>query len=548
MPAPDVPSISAEDEATSLRSEVQRLTSELEALRRVLGGELERTRDGSWIQRLTERSPLGIFRTDSAGRFLHVNPALTAILGYDAPEELVGRCLHDMLAPGQAASQAADADCECECNSEEERWQRRDGAEIVVRIISAPVLGAGGIPDGCEAIVEDITEQRGRELLRRREERLASLGRMLAGIAHELNNPLAAICGFAQLLRRAELQEDDRAAVETIEREGQRAASIVRQLLNFARHDGSTRVEHVDVAEVLGYTMQSQRYSLETHGIRCLLDVPGEPLWVLADRVQLEQIILNLLVNARQACELRMLRERRAQGSLPDSPANGRTDMVVRLSAARHGGTVCLEVTDNGIGIPADQLALIWDPFWSTKPEGEGLGLGLSVVHAGVESLGGSINVRSVESEGTCFTVCLPASEKPGTGTGRSIETAAPRRARDVLLVGTAPIAPGFAERLLGAHGHAVIAAPSVEAAGMLLRDSSFDVVILNIPLSSGASPVEVVRSLDAVRSPDGPRIIVARRRLTKAVRDALEQMDGVVVLHHPGDVDELREAVEAGA
>lgn len=522
----------------ALLSKLERLEAERDALTRALACERRGSGHDRWSQALMERSSLGIFRTDRDGRFLHVNPAFAEMLGYETPEELSGAAAAEVLQPTDLTDPLLPVVGGDQRSSREQTWLRRDGSEMVVRVSSAIVFGADGQPEGCEAAVEDITEQRQFEALRRREERLASLGRMFAGIAHELNNPLAAICGFAQLLRRADLSEDDRAAMETIEREGQRAASIVRQLLAFARHDGSTRMETLDVSEILSYMARSQRYTLETHGIRCLLEVPESPLWVMADRVQLEQVVLNLLVNARQACETRA---QNAGDASHDAPV----ELMIRLVSLRAGDNVCIEVVDNGVGIAEDQLPLIWEPFYSTKAEGEGSGLGLSVVHASVESLGGNIHVHSLEPQGTSFRICLPAA-RPPHGTAQDFDDQpAEQRALDVLLVGTNPIAPAFAERLLGAHGHAVISAPGLPAATLLLGDAEFDVVIVNVPSSGSGASVELVRRIREQCSGTGSRVVVASRRMSRATRDAVEQLSGVVMLDRPGDVNELLAAVE---
>lgn len=486
-----------------------------------------------WTRELIARSALGMYRATADGRFLDVNPALVTMLGYDSAEELVGVHIAESLYVDpedrtrlleQAAAGASSLDV---------RWRRRDGREILVRIAARLLHGADGEVAICEGIVEDVTERLRRESLLHRSERMASLGRMVAGVAHELNNPLAAICGFAQLLRRSPLSEEDRTAVETIEREAQRAARVVSDLLGFARHDGVVRLEPVDVAEVLRYVARTQRYTMESLGIRCLVEVSDEPLWVEADRGQLEQIVLNLTVNARQACAQR-LDEEMAHG-----PASSATEPpLVRLSAVRQDGSVAIEVADTGVGIPPATLSRIWDPFWTTKPDGEGVGLGLAVVHAGVSALGGQIDVTSEPGRGTCFRVLLPAGESPGAGP-------APGEGplRDVLLVGTAPLAPRFAERFLSERGHAVVALPTVAAALGALEQGAFDVVILNIPPAQAPSAGELVRQVRQAAG-ERSRLVVAARRLARTTREALA-LPGVVLLNRPNDVDELRRAVE---
>jgi len=519
--------------------------------------ELKLLEHESWTRRLIDRSALGIFRASADGRFLQVNPALASMLGYASAGDLVGKSLRELVRDrGDGGSEVDTTDVsdllpqESEHGSptfSEARWQRKDGSELLVRVSTSLVLDADGSLEGCDGIVEDVTEHRRKEMLLQRAERMASLGRMLAGIAHELNNPLAAICGFAQLLRRSSLTEEDRSAVDTIEREGQRAARIVRQLLGFARHDGAVRLEPVDAAEVLGYTARAQRYAMETHGIRCIVDVPDESLWIEADRAQLEQIVLNLLVNARQACEeLLEDRERLTGDAILAEPLPA---PFVKLSAYRQGDMVTLEVSDSGAGIPAENLPRIWDPFWTTKADGEGTGLGLAVVHAGVASLGGQIEVVSDTSNGTSFRLSVPASDTPaGSPDHRGHAGDDAPAVLDVLLVGSMPVAVRFAERFLSDRGHAVIPVATLDAAVQTLEATPFDVVILNLPAASGKSALEAVHRLRSEAATSAPRVVIAAQRLSRGTRDELREMADVVVLEHPADVDELRLAVEGNA
>jgi two-component system NtrC family sensor kinase len=202
---------------------------------------------------------------------------------------------------------------------------------------------------------------------------MSSLGHTLAGVAHELNNPLAAISGFAQILLKTNLPKEDRSAIETVHREAKRAAKIVKDLLTFARRQESTERHRVDLNGIVRYIADTQRYALETHGVLCELVLSDEPAYVAADPAQLEQVMLNLLVNARQALEA--MTTTPAGGRI--GPGSIRTPMVVIRTAVR-GNTVALEISDNGPGIAAAELPRIWDPFWTTKEEGEGTGLGLS--------------------------------------------------------------------------------------------------------------------------------------------------------------------------
>lgn len=239
----------------------------------------------------------------------------------------------------------------------------------------------------------------------RRTERMASLGHLLAGVAHELNNPLAAIGSFAELLLRQTWPDDDRIALETITHEAHRAGRIVRELLAFSRTQESHGSEPVDLNVVVRYIIGAQRYHIDTQGIRHELVLGDDLPAVLAQTSQIEQVVLNLIINARQALEQ----------SIDDQSASrraGRTiaQPLITVRTAASGGNVVLEVADNGPGIPEDHRARIWDPFWTTKKADDGTGLGLSVIHSIVTGYGGRVEVHSEVGVGTRFVVSLPAA------------------------------------------------------------------------------------------------------------------------------------------
>ena len=525
-------------EPAELRTELLRLARERDELRAMVDSRQE---VAEWTQGLIERSHLGFFQATEDGRFLRVNQALASMLGYHNASELEQIPIEAIRTEALPAGDAGDGRPPRSAASVQERWRRRDGSELLVRISYLRTLDATQV--ACEGIVEDVTEQHRQDMFVRRTERLASLGRMLAGVAHELNNPLTAICGFSQLLRKSPLSEDDRSALETIEREGQRAARIVRELLSFARHDGAVRLERVDAAELMRYLARTQRYTLETHGIHCRVEVPDTPLWVEADRGQLEQIVLNLLVNARQACE-EVLDERLQAAGQTQEP-DAAPPPTVTLAASREGDSVVLEVADTGHGIPANELPHVWEPFWTTKPDGEGSGLGLAVVHAGVTSLGGRIDVRSEQGVGSSFVVRLDAVATPhvrtATGSGQAKGAA---QALDILLAGHSPLAEGFVERLLGERGHAVVTAADHAAAERLLQGNRFDVIVLNTT-GEERGLAQAIAALREAQADGRARVVVAARRLDGAVRRELESTPGVSVLHHHADMDGFLRAVE---
>jgi signal transduction histidine kinase len=364
---------------------------------------------------LIDRAAYGICRTTLAGRFLDVNPALVAMLGYDSADALLTVDIPTEIYrdPADRATLVADAFAGRFSGWAELRWRKRDRTPIIVRL-SARAVHPGRDDCYLEEIVENISEHARREEIIRRNERLASLAKMLAGVAHELNNPLAAIGGFAQLLLQQTwpLPESERTAVQTIQHESIRAGRIVKDLLSFARRPDRERLEPVEVNEVVRYVLDTQRSPIEGAGIRTVLDLAPDLPPTLGQSSQIEQAVLHLVVNARQALEQlmsgatgrpsRRLSDRLSERLALDPP-------TITIRTASENGNLVLEVRDNGPGIRDDHRARIWDPFWTTKDEGQGTGLGLSVVHGIVTGFGGTVDVESEVGLGTRFTLRLPA-------------------------------------------------------------------------------------------------------------------------------------------
>lgn len=237
-----------------------------------------------------------------------------------------------------------------------------------------------------------VAERRRLEDHLREREKLSSLGLLVGGVAHDLNNPLASISGYAQLLLRGETDEQRAADLRHILREVERCRGIVGSLLGFARQ-GAPERRPVDVAETLRGILELRERELRAAGVRATLHAdPGLPL-VSADENQLQQVFLNIVLNAEHALR-----------------SGGRT---LRLSVACQGcgeggeGRVCVELYNDAEPIPPEALPHIFDPFFTTKPKEEGTGLGLAVSRRIVREHGGEITVRS-DAEGTLFRVCLP--------------------------------------------------------------------------------------------------------------------------------------------
>jgi CheY-like chemotaxis protein len=252
-----------------------------------------------------------------------------------------------------------------------------------------------------EALIRDVSERKKlddetRDIYHQllQAEKMAALGQTISGVAHELNNPLATILSWAERLsQRDALEPSVRRGIETILSESERAARIVRSLLTFARKRQTTRAM-IDINQVVRETLALRAYEQRVTNIAVINALAAGLPYVFADGHQVQQVLLNLIINAEQA----ML------------SANGRGIIVVRSWHEPSEESVILEINDDGPGIPEELQAKIFDPFFTTKEVGKGTGLGLTVAYAIVQEHGGRIRLESRPPAGASFYVQLPVS------------------------------------------------------------------------------------------------------------------------------------------
>jgi two-component system cell cycle sensor histidine kinase/response regulator CckA len=478
---------------------------------------------------LVERAGYGIYRSTADGRFSDVNHVLITMLGYQSSDELLELDLaRDVyLDPEERDRLRGRPSVAAFSGWIETRWKRRDGSAIYVRLSVRPVVNESGEIVYYDGIVQDITEHQRQDELLRRSERMASLGTTLAGVAHELNNPLAAIMGFAQLLLKKPWPAEDKAALETINHEAIRSATIVKDLLALARRRDVERRVRTDVNDVVGYIARTRRYALETAGIVCTLELQPKLPLVLADRTQLEQVILNLLNNAEQALRARTDAPQGATGAAGH----------IRIRTRKSDRDVIIDVEDDGPGIPEEVRSRIWDPFWTTKEEGEGVGLGLAVVHGIVADHNGSITMEGVAGAGARFIIRLPiGAENPG-----SQPASHATKPLDVLIVDPGASDMLFVERFLTSRGHAVINASSGELALRLASQTTFDAVVCDVRLVS-RDGVPLAVSLRASSGCERARFVLSAS--SEGYQPPPPIVDATIV-SRPYDVEDLRRLIE---
>jgi signal transduction histidine kinase/ActR/RegA family two-component response regulator len=300
-------------------------------------------------------------------------------------------------------------------------------------------------------------------------EKIAALGELVAGVAHEMNNPLCSIMGYSQLLLSTESNPEKRSRLETVFSEAGRMAKIVRNLLSFARKQPPER-KYLGLNGVVEKTLELKAYHFRTHQIRVEKELDPELPKTMLDFHQVQQVLINLFNNAEQA----MI-----------SAGRGKR---LRVRTRRRGDRIELEVEDDGPGIPREIQHRIFEPFFTTKTEGKGTGLGLSLCYGIVKEHGGSIKVHSLPGSGATFVVELPVLEGGGEAVGgapavRSL-AAPPLR---ILIVDDELGVQNFLADVLGSRGHKVDTASDVPEAARKIHHRDYDVILSDMKMPSGS-------------------------------------------------------------
>jgi two-component system NtrC family sensor kinase len=307
----------------------------------------------------------------------------------------VGRELVELVAEADRPplQSALDATLAGRSSRVEVAFQRDDEGLASRRIVAVAMSRLPEAdPPALLLVARDVTTEREMRTRLMEADRLAAVGELVAGVAHEVNNPLSTISAFSQLMLRDEgLSESQREGLDVIKSETIRASQVVKDLLSFSRRSAPHR-ELVDVNDVIERTLRLRGYQMKSSCVTVETELCPELPNVAGDARQLQQVFLNLVVNAVQAM----------------TPMGGGT---LRLMTRDDAGRVVMDVRDTGPGIPAWAKARIFEPFVMTKDEGEGTGLGLSVSYGIIAAHGGTIEAIDSSSEGTTMRVTLPSSD-----------------------------------------------------------------------------------------------------------------------------------------
>jgi PAS domain S-box-containing protein len=431
------------------------------------------------MQLLLQSTTQGIFGLDLDGRCTFINRAAAEALGYRS-DELVGAAMHDLVhhtRPDGTPYPAGDCPVDAAARGggkmdvQDDTLWRRDGTSFPVEFSAAPILDRG-IVAGAVVVFTDVSERKLLQAQLEQVDRLSSLGRLAATIAHEFNNVLMGIQPFAELLSRQRPDESVQRATAHILRAVQRGRSVTQGILRFTKPAEPVK-ETVDVAEWLP-SLEGALSAILGSDIPIRITVEGEKLLIRGDRHQLEQVLTNLAVNARDAMN--------GRGELAISAERGVAGQTFPFGTVRAIETYLhLCVSDNGSGMDAKTLKHIFDPFFTTKRSGTGLGL--AVVHQIVQLHGGGIFAESVAGKGSVFHLFLPLTEEALIVARPAREAFVRTAVESVLLVeDDAAIGEGLSILLESEGIHVTVAVTGAEAMRRLASDLP-EVVILDLGL-----------------------------------------------------------------
>ncbi|MCL4474447.1 MAG: response regulator [Actinobacteria bacterium] len=467
----------------------------------------------------------GVSVHDADHNIIRANQGMASLLG-TTKEKLIGskcyRSMHGGDSPiAQCPRQEVMKTGKGVSMEIEEPWLNK-----VMRLTVNPVFGDDGDILGMVHVVRDITERKRMREQLLQSEKMAAVGQLVSGVAHELNNPLTGVIGYAQLMMRRCQDGCEQPAIKDVEAilsEAQRASKIVQSLLSFARKYKPQKCE-VDLNEAIRSVINLRSYDLNVRNIKLDTDLdPGLPR-VVADLHQMEQVLLNIINNAEQAIDT-------AQGQ-----------GIISVRTRSDGDSIRAEIVDNGAGIASEDLAHIFDPFFTTKEIGKGTGLGLSICYGIVEEHGGEIRVSSRKDVGTTMTIELPActDSHPVSAINPGIKTSDENRSR-VLVVDDEPAIVELLTDILTMDGHGVDIAKNGKMAMQKLSCGSYDHVItdINMPQMDGRELYRRISEIDPSLAANV--IFITGDSVSRDTREYLDST-GNYYLVKPFDLNNLRE------
>ncbi len=463
--------------------------------------EQKRSEEALWesearFRDLYDQAPVGYIESDIEGRISRVNCTMLTMLGYTA-EEMLGRRPWEFILEQETSRRAVAAKLSRAepLRSYERTWRRKDGTSLLVLMQDQYLQDADGQIVGLRTTLHDITERKQLERQLFQAQKMESIGTLAGGIAHDFNNLLTSIIGFTQLALMDEgISLQVRDYIAKIPEQGKRAAQLISQLLTFSRK-AITQKQPMSLVPLVKETVKMLEHTVpETIAIR--VRVSGETSPVNADPTQMQQVIMNLCVNASQAMP--------RGGELTVGLADVTLDEAYcrKYAYARPGRHVCLSVRDTGVGMTPEVQMRIFEPFFTTKGVGEGTGLGLAVIYGIVKGHEGHINVYSEVGKGSEFKVYLPAMNVGAPLAVAPEQEPPPGGTETLLLVEDDPTVLATGRAMLERLGYTVLTAADGEEAlevyGAHRGEIALVLTDMVMPRMGGEELYDALRQTDA--------------------------------------------------
>ena len=476
------------------------------------------------------------YEVDLAGNFTFFDDSLCQLLGYSR-EEMMGMN-YRVYTPEENVETVYKTYNQVYRTGKPAKWfsweqVRKDGRRYFAETSVYPLQNQAGDIIGFRGVSRDISERKAAEQQLFTTSKLASVGELVAGVAHELNNPLTGIIGYAQLLTsRGNVSQDVKRDLDRICQESQRAAKIVQNLLSFARQRKPEK-NCFDVNELIQKTLELRNYELRISNIGIYVNLaPGLPR-VIGDYHQIQQVVLNILINAEQA-----ILEAKHRGK-------------ITITTSTVEGHVEISIADSGSGIANEDIGKVFDPFFTTKEVGSGTGLGLSVCHGIVTEHGGKIYVESRKGKGATFTIELPLTTQGEAVVEEEdrlvVKKSQPRKRKTtgrILVVDDEPAVCDVLGRALSEEGYVTDSALTARAALEKIARNNYELYIIDLkmPRTSGKRLYQIMKQ----RYPSSAEkvVFITGDAITRATQNFLASA-GKPYLAKPFESKQIIELVE---
>ena len=489
-------------------------------------------------QRLLEAAGDGIYGVDLSGAATFANPKALELTGF-SEEEIIGHHQHDLFHHTKAdGSHYPREECLILKAVEENKIQhvgeevfwRKDGTSFPVEYVATPVL-EGGQTVGAVVIFKDITDRKNLEGQLLQAQKMEAIGRLAGGIAHDFNNQLTTILGYGELLQlKMDSNDDLLRHVSAIVNAAKSSAGLTRQLLAFSRKQVLT-VQAVDICEIVNKLSDMIGRLIGediTLQVRCG-KMEGQ---IMADPIQLEQILMNLVVNARDAMPEGGTLTLETKRITVDEP------YAAQHKGIERGDYESLTVTDTGTGIPTTVQEKMFEPFFTTKEQGKGTGLGLATVHGIVKQHNGHIQLHSELGKGTTFEILFPLvvrkdEAKQAEGTGEEL----PRGTETILIVDDEELIRMMIREVLGFLGYQILVAASGDEAIQYINNHEISLLLTDYSMP-GMNGLELVRKMK--KNLPHLKVIIMSGYSDKVIVDGDMSKTGINFIHKPISTSDL--------